>query len=72
MTQSKRDLINKLCSIYPYSKSWFEGLSENRLYAMLKSYKPKKNNVVNEPKKRIIAGEEFIKTDSGSWEPVID
>nr|DAO85749.1 MAG TPA: hypothetical protein [Caudoviricetes sp.] len=71
MKQSKRDLINKLCKIYPYGTAWFEKLSEPALYAMLKSYKPKKTNVA-EPKKKIIAGEEFIKTDSGAWEPVID
>lgn len=73
MTQKKRNLINKLCSIYPYSESWFEAQSEKKLYAILHSYKPKKINVVKrEVQLKIIDGVKYIMTDSGAWEQVID
>ena len=73
MTESKKNLIDKLTQLYPYSKEWFAKKKETILWAMLNSYKPPKKSVVaTSPEIREIDGEKYIKTESGQWEVMID
>ena len=74
MTQSKKDLINKLIAMYPYSKRWFEAQSEKRLWAMYCSYKPKNQKLVMTPEAHTIveSGTTYVLTDAGVYEEVCD
>lgn len=70
---TKQNLIDKLTKIYPYSRAWFSTKKESTLWAMLLSYVPPKKKEVVEPLPiKKIDGIEYIRTDSGLWEPIID
>lgn len=72
MTQSKKDLINKLMRMYPYTEKWFLSQSDKKLWAMYYSYRPKKeiNNRVASTK--TVNGVTYVLTDSGNYEEVTD
>ncbi|MCM1130110.1 MAG: hypothetical protein NC310_00405 [Roseburia sp.] len=73
MTESKKNLIDKLVKMYPYGRKWFEQKKETVLWAMLNSWKPPKQKVVvDKAPIRVIDGLEYVKVDSGLWELVID
>lgn len=72
MTQSKRNLINKLMRMYPYTEKWFLSQSDKKLWAMYYSYKPKKVIANQVASTKIVDGVTYVLTDSGIYEEVTD
>lgn len=73
MTQSKRNIIDKLKELYPYSEEWFRAQSEKKLYAMYYSYKPKANKALSSnPTTKIVGGDTYVLTDAGVYERMYD
>ncbi|MGM9969815.1 MAG: hypothetical protein ACI35S_05400 [Anaeroplasma sp.] len=73
MTQSKRDLINKLIKMYPYSEEWFSHQSEKKLWAMYYSYKPKEEITSQRKISTFVESRvTYILTDAGVYEEMYD
>lgn len=73
MTKSKKNLIDKLMALYPYSVEWFMAQPEKKLWAMYYSHKPKEEKTTNSTPQFIVeSGTTYVLTDAGNYEEVYD